>query len=309
MQKKTAIAIHGGAGTIDRSQMSSEKEKEYRKALQQALTEGSIILEKGGSSLDAVCAAVVMLEENPLFNAGKGSVFNHDGKHEMDASIMRGESLEAGAVAGICGPRNPVLLAREVMEKSGHVLLCGRGAEQFARERGLEFMPDDWFSTEFRKNQLEDALKEGEVRLDHGGGKKFGTVGAVALDALGNLAAATSTGGMTNKKFGRLGDSPIIGAGTYADNATCAVSCTGSGEFFIRSVTAFNVSALMEYGGKSLWEAAEYVVHSKLAAIGGDGGLIAVDSRGNIAMPFNTPGMYRACRQANGHTEIRIWED
>lgn len=309
MQKRTAIAIHGGAGTIDRSRMNPEKEREYRMALRDALYEGALVLDKGGSSLDAVCAAVIMLEENPLFNAGKGSVFNHDGKHEMDASVMRGDSLEAGAVAGICGPRNPVLLAREIMEKSGHVLLCGSGAEQFARERGLEFMPEEWFSTEFRKMQLEEALKEGEVRLDHGGGKKFGTVGAVALDSMGNLAAATSTGGMTNKKFGRLGDSPIIGAGTYADNASCAVSCTGSGEYFIRSVTAFHVASLMEYGGKLLSEAAEYVVHKKLTAIGGDGGLIAVDSLGNVVMPFNTPGMYRACRHANGETEIRIWED
>lgn len=309
MQKIRAIAIHGGAGTIDRAQMSPEREMEYRNALQQALNEGCMILDKGGSSLDAVCASVVFMEENPLFNAGRGSVFNHEGKHEMDASVMRGDSLEAGAVAGICGPRNPVLLAREVMENSGHVLLCGKGAEQFARTMGLEFMPEEWFSTEFRKKQLEEALKEDDFRLDHGGGKKFGTVGAVALDTMGNLAAATSTGGMTNKKFGRLGDSPIIGSGNYADNRTCAVSCTGSGEYFIRAVAAFRLASLMEYGEKPLSEAADYVVNKKLAEMGGDGGLVAVDSKGNIAMPFNTPGMYRACRKPNGEIEIRIWKD
>ncbi|MBL7943843.1 MAG: isoaspartyl peptidase/L-asparaginase, partial [Flavobacteriales bacterium] len=241
---KTALAIHGGAGTISRSQMPAEKEAAYRKALEDALSVGIAILENGGHALDAVEAAVMSLEDCPLFNAGRGAVFTHDGRHEMDASLMRGDTLQAGAVAGISGVRHPVQLARRVMENTGHVLLSGAGAVAFAREEGLEFQPDDWFFSEFRHAQWQEALRDDVVRLDHSGEKKFGTVGAVAIDQNGNLAAATSTGGMTNKKWGRVGDTPIIGAGTYADNQVCAISCTGNGEYFIRAVAAYDVACL-----------------------------------------------------------------
>lgn len=303
-----AIAIHGGAGTILKSTMTKDLQQQYEKALEAALNAGYTILKNAGSSLDAVEAAVSSMEDCPLFNAGKGSVFNHIGTHEMDAAIMYGKTLEAGAVCGVSYIKNPVKLARAVMEKSGHVLLCGQGAEQFAQQQGIELADDDYFYNELRYKQWQEALQEGSVLLDHSE-KKFGTVGAVALDIGGNLSATTSTGGMTNKQFGRIGDSPLIGAGTYANNHTCAVSCTGHGELFIRSVVAYDVSCLMEYGGLSLHEACDKVVMDKLVKIGGEGGLIAIDHQGNISMPFNSEGMYRACRSNGKEAIISIYKD
>lgn len=289
------IAIHGGAGTISRSLLTPEKEKAYRQGLSDALTSGENILRAGGSAMDAVIAAVVSLEDCPLFNAGRGSVFTAEGFHEMDASLMRGDNLDAGAVAGVSGVKNPVLLAKAIMEKSDHVLLAGKGAEAFAREQGLVFETESYFHDEFRWNQLQEAKREGRVQLDHTApeDRKFGTVGAVARDKNGHLAAATSTGGMTNKKFKRIGDSPVIGAGTYANNTTCAVSCTGHGEFFIRAVVAYDISCLMEYKGLTLQQACQVVVMDKLVKIGGEGGLIAIDHTGQIELPFNSEGMYR----------------
>ncbi|MCW3124233.1 MAG: isoaspartyl peptidase [Flavipsychrobacter sp.] len=301
-----SIAIHGGAGTILRSTMTAELQQQYEQALLEALNAGHSILAAGGRSLDAVAAAVVSLEDFPLFNAGKGSVFNNTGKHEMDAAIMYGDGLQAGAVCGVSNIKNPVLLAKAVMEHSGHVLLSGKGAEDFGRAQQLPFEDDSYFYSEQRYAQWQQALKEDVVQLDHTV-KKFGTVGAVALDKQGNLSAATSTGGLTNKKFGRVGDSPIPGAGTYANNDTCAISCTGVGELFIRSVVAYDISCLMEYRGLSLKEACDIVVQHKLVKIGGEGGLVAVDKDGNIAMPFNSEGMYRACRNTAGSTEISIY--
>lgn len=286
------LAIHGGAGTILRSSMTPELQAQYEQGLHNALDAGYKILQAGGSALDAVQAAVVSLEDFPMFNAGRGSVFNNTGKHEMDASIMNGSDLNAGAVSGISNVKNPVLLARTIMDKSEHVLLCGAGAEQFAKLQGLEFADDAYFYNQHRYEQWQKALAEDSISLDHND-KKFGTVGAVALDAQGNLAAATSTGGMTNKKFGRMGDSPLIGAGTYANNNTCAISCTGHGELFMRSVVAYDISCLMEYKGLSLKEACDIVVHDKLVKIGGEGGLVAIDKHGNIELPFNSEGMYR----------------
>jgi beta-aspartyl-peptidase (threonine type) len=256
-------------------------------------------LRQGGAAVDAVIAAIAAMEDNPLFNAGRGAVFTKKGVHEMDACIMRGDTKEAGAVCGVAGVKNPVKLARAVMERSGHVLLSGQGAEEFGRAQGMEFADEAYFYTQQRYDQWQQALKEDRVQLDHSD-KKFGTVGAVALDAFGNLAAATSTGGMTNKKFGRVGDSPVPGAGTYANNATCAISCTGHGELFLRAVVAHDISCLMEYRGLSLQEACDLVVQDKLVKIGGEGGLVAVDTNGRIAMPFNSEGMYRACRSADG---------
>ena len=289
------IAIHGGAGTISRSLLTPEKEKAYRQGLSDALTAGENILRAGGSAMDAAIAAVVSLEDCPLFNAGRGSVFTAEGFHEMDASLMRGDNLDAGAVAGVSGVKNPVLLAKAIMEKSDHVLLAGKGAEAFAREQGLVFETESYFHDEFRWNQLQEAKREGRVQLDHTApeDRKFGTVGAVARDKNGHLAAATSTGGMTNKKFKRIGDSPVIGAGTYANNTTCAVSCTGHGEFFIRAVVAYDISCLMEYKGLTLQQACQVVVMDKLVKIGGEGGLIAIDHTGQIELPFNSEGMYR----------------
>lgn len=302
---KYGLAIHGGAGTITRALLTAEKEAAYKKGLADALLAGENILREGGSAMDAVIAAVVSLEDCPLFNAGRGSVFTAEGKHEMDASLMRGDNLDAGAVAGVSGVRNPILLAKAIMEKSDHVLLAGKGAESFAREQGLSFEPESYFHDEFRWNQLQDALREGRVQLDHTAtkDKKFGTVGAVARDRQGNLAAATSTGGMTNKKFNRIGDSPLIGAGTYANNTTCAISCTGHGEYFIRSVVAYDVSCLMEYKGLTLQQACEVVVIEKLVKIGGEGGLIAIDHNGNIELPFNSEGMYRG-KVTEGETSM-----
>lgn len=286
------LAIHGGAGTILRSSMTAELQQQYEQGLQDALQAGYSVLQGGGSAVDAVQAAVVSLEDFPLFNAGRGSVFNNAGGHEMDASIMDGSSIDAGAVSGIRNVKNPVLLARTIMDKSEHVLLCGQGAEQFAKQQGLQFEDDTYFYVQHRYEQWQKALKEDSISLDHND-KKFGTVGAVALDANGNLAAATSTGGMTNKKFGRMGDSPIIGAGTYANNNTCAISCTGHGELFIRAVVAYDISCLIEYKGLSLKEACNVVVHDKLVTIQGEGGLVAIDKFGNIELPFNSEGMYR----------------
>ena len=307
--KKFAIALHGGAGTILRSAMTPEKEAAYTAALQAALNIGYAILENGGSALEAVEQTVVSLEDCPLFNAGRGSVFTADGKHEMDASIMDGLTRDAGAVSMVSGVRNPIALARLVMAESGHVMLAGAGAMDFARSMKVPFEPESYFHDDFRWNQWQEMRGSDGFQLDHSAKKdeKFGTVGAVALDIKGNIAAATSTGGMTNKKFGRIGDSPIIGAGTYAHNKTCAVSCTGSGEFFIRGVVAYDVSCLMEYKGLSLQAACDEVVQRRLMEIGGDGGLVALDAAGNIALVFNTEGMYRACRDSGGRNEVAIY--
>lgn len=301
------LAIHGGAGTILRSSMTAELQQQYEQGLQDALQAGYSVLQSGGSAVDAVQAAVVSLEDFPLFNAGRGSVFNNIGRHEMDASIMDGKNIDAGAVSGISHVKNPVLLARTVMDKSEHVLLCGQGAEQFAKQQGLQFEDDAYFYVQHRYEQWQQALKEDSISLDHND-KKFGTVGAVALDANGNLAAATSTGGMTNKKFGRMGDSPIIGAGIYANNNTCAISCTGHGELFIRSVVAYDISCLMEYKGLSLKEACDVVVHDKLVKIQGEGGLVAIDKHGNIELPFNSEGMYRGYATEN-ERKVMIYKD
>ena len=308
METPFGIAIHGGAGTILRSAMTDALQLQYTVALQAALNAGHEILMSGGSSLDAVEAAVVSLEDFPLFNAGKGSVLNHEGKYEMDAAIMCGKSLAAGAVGAVSSVKNPVRLARRVMDKSEHVLLFGAGAEQFATEQGVTIVDQEYFYTEARFLQWQEAKKEQKVMLDHSD-KKFGTVGAVALDVHGNLAAATSTGGMTNKRYGRVGDSPVIGAGTYADNNTCAISCTGHGEYFLRAVVAHDVSCLMEYKGLSLQDACDLVVKDKLVKLGGEGGLIAIDTLGNIALPFNSEGMYRGFRSGNTPPVVRIYKD
>lgn len=305
-----SLAIHGGAGTILRSAMSPEKEAAYTQALQEALAAGERVLHSGGTALDAVVAAVSSLEDCPLFNAGRGAVFNAVGGHEMDASIMDGTNRMAGAVAGIQGIRNPIRLAREVMEHTEHVLLIGEGAMAFADARGYERMPADYFHDDFRHAQWKEVQGTEAVQLDHTiKDRKFGTVGAVALDTHGHLAAGTSTGGITNKKFGRVGDSPVIGAGTWAWDRTCAVSCTGSGEYFLRGVVAYDVSCLMEYRGLSLEEACQEVIHKRLLEINGDGGLIAVDTLGNIALPFNTEGMYRASVRSGEAPFVGIYGD
>lgn len=304
------IAIHGGAGTILRSSMTPELQQQYEQGLDAALNAGYDILAAGGNATDAVEAAVKSLEDFPLFNAGRGSVFNNKGMHEMDAAIMNGATQEAGAVCGIAHVKNPVAVARMVMEKSGHVMLAGAGAEEFARTQGVEYADDQYFYTQQRYDQWQQAMQENVVQLDHTVKQenKKGTVGAVALDKQGNLAAATSTGGLTNKKFGRIGDSPVIGAGTYANNNTCAISCTGVGELFIRSVVAYDISCLMEYKGLTLQQACDLVVMDKLVKIEGEGGLVAVDKDGNICMPFNSEGMYRACKHSGGRKEILIYK-
>lgn len=310
MDRKFSIVIHGGAGTLIKGLMTPEKEEQYKKALEVALESGYKVLDNGGNAVDAVEAAVIELENSPLFNAGKGSVFTNNGTHEMDAAIMDGKSLDAGAVSLITGIKNPVTLAREVMDKSNHVFLAGEGAMGFADSLGYKLETPDYFYDEFRYQQWQDIKDLDTFQLDHSDKKdsKFGTVGAVACDKNGNIAAATSTGGMTNKRWGRVGDSPIIGAGNYANNKTCAVSCTGSGEFFIRGVVAYDVSCLMEYKGLTLEEAASEVINKRVLEIGGDGGLIAVDSKGNIAMPFNTEGMYRAYKTSSEEKEILIYK-
>ena len=309
------IVIHGGAGTILKEDMSSELEKAYLKSLEEALAGGYKILENGGSAIEAVKASTVILEDSILFNAGRGSVFTKKGVHEMDAAIMDGKSLAAGAVAGVRNIRNPVLLAAEVMSESNHVFLSGEGAIDFAIARGIKPEADEYFFSQFRYDQWKSMRDSDNYSLDHSNdqfeqlmkNKKFGTVGAVAFDQQGNLAAATSTGGMTNKRYGRIGDTPIIGSGTYANNKTCAISCTGHGEPFIRAVVAYDVSCLMEYRGLTLQEACEEVVLKKLVSIQGEGGLIAVDSNGIPAMVFNSAGMYRAFRTNNGVQEVSIY--
>lgn len=353
------LVIHGGAGTIQKSQMSPEREKAYHDALDQALTRGEAILKRGGTALDAVEAVVTYLEDNPLFNAGKGAVFTNEGRNELDAAIMDGRNQAAGSVSAVTTVRNPILAARLVMEKSGHVMLMGKGAEDFAKEQGLEIVDPSYFHTDdrwrglerarerdsleqlkrlraFNRPELDDLvieLQELEAKLNETTDReeqmellrevgvirqqirdiphedRFGTVGAVALDKHGNLAAATSTGGMNNKRFGRVGDAPIIGAGTYANNKTVAISCTGWGEFFIRLVMAKSISDMMEFGNMGLEEAAQEMIMKRLPALGGDGGLIAVDKDGNIAMPFCTSGMYRGFVKEGGKRETKIYKE
>jgi len=308
--KTFSLAIHGGAGTLVKGMMTPELEAKYTLALKQALEAGFKLLEVGKTAVEAVEESVRLLEDSPLFNAGKGSVFTATESHEMDASIMDGKTLNAGGVSLITGIKNPVTLARDVMEKSEHVFLAGEGAMQFAKELDYKLEDASYFYDEFRHKQWLEIKDTDSFQLDHSKKKdsKFGTVGAVACDQDGNIAAATSTGGMTNKKWGRVGDSPMIGAGNYANNKTCAISCTGSGEFFIRGVVAYDVACLMEHKGMSLEAASNEVINKRILEIGGDGGLIAVDAEGNIAMPFNTEGMYRALKSSNGKDEVSIYK-
>ncbi|WP_375579018.1 isoaspartyl peptidase/L-asparaginase [Marivirga tractuosa] len=291
--KKFVLAIHGGAGTILKKNITAEKEEAYHEALREALESGNDILNKKGTAIEAVAVAVSVMEDSPLFNAGKGSVYSNSGKNEMEASIMEGEKLRAGAIAGVRNVKNPIQLAKSILFDDDFVYLIGKGAEEYADNRKLEKVADEYFQTRFREEQWLAAKGEGKVLLDHDADKKFGTVGAVALDIDGNLAAATSTGGLTNKKYGRIGDSSVIGSGTYANNNTCAISCTGYGEFFLRAIVAYDVSCLMEYKGLSLKEACEQVVMKKLVEMKGEGGLIALDSNGNYEFSFNSEGMYR----------------
>jgi beta-aspartyl-peptidase (threonine type) len=311
-EKPFAIAIHGGSGTIEKGEFSPEREQEVRAALEGAVRAGHEVLAAGGSSLDAVTRAVTLLEDSPHFNAGRGAVFNAEGVNELDASIMEGAGLRAGAVAAVRRVRNPVLLARKVMEESAHVMLMGEGAETFAREHGIAFEDDAYFHTDYRWQQLQKAKSAGDsdaTFLSETPDRWFSTVGAVALDSDGNVAAATSTGGMTNKRWGRVGDSPIIGAGTYADNRSCAVSATGHGEYFIRATVARDICARMQFTGVSLEEAAGEVVGKQLTELGGDGGVIAVDPEGNLALVFNTSGMYRASIDRSGKVYVAIFGD
>ena len=311
-----SLVIQGGAGTIQREKMTRELEAAYLKGLQDSLDAGFKILEDGGTAINAVKAAVVVLEDNILFNAGRGSVFTKDGFQEMDASIMDGTTLKAGAVAGVRNIRNPIELADAVMRNSTHVFLCGNGANDFAIQQQIKQEPDDYFFSQFRYDQWKATQDSDNYSLDHNHqelekfmkDKKFGTVGAVACDQEGNIAAATSTGGMTNKKYGRVGDTPMIGAGTYANNKTCAVSCTGHGELFIRAVAAYDVSCLMEYKGMTLQEAINTVVNEKLVKIGGEGGIIGVDALGNAALIFNSTGMYRGLKNNIGVNEVAIYK-
>ncbi len=309
-----SIAIHGGAGTITRADLSAEQEAAYQAKLTEALNAGHAILADGGTSMDAVVAAIQIMEESPLFNSGRGAVYTFDGEHELDASIMDGASLEAGAVAGVKTVKSPIELARAVMEKSVHVMLSGAGAEQFAEEQGLELVDNSYFNTERRFEQLERAreklgLADKQAYLALDDKYKMGTVGAVALDQHGNLAAATSTGGMTAKRYGRIGDSPIIGAGTWADNASCAVSATGHGEYFIRYHVAADICSRVKYLKQSVVQAGDAVIHDVLLPAGGTGGVIIVDAEGNVHMPFNTEGMYRASRVGNGEINVAIYKD
>lgn len=305
------MVIHGGAGTILRENMTAETEAEYRAKLDEALQTGYAILNDGGTAMDAVIATINVMEDSPLFNAGKGAVFTANGENELDAAVMDGNTLNAGAVSGVRHIRNPINLARLVMDESPHVMLSGTGAEEFARQFGIEEVDPEYFRTERRWEQLLRAreAEAEDMSMASYPDLKFGTVGAVALDLQGNLAAGTSTGGMTNKKFGRIGDAPIIGAGTYANNETCAVSATGHGEYFIRSVVAHDIAALMEYKGLSLEEASRFVVKDRLVERGGSGGIIAIDAKGNMAMPFNTPGMYRGWITADGTSSVLIYGD
>lgn len=310
MNMEYALVIHGGAGTITRDNMTAETEAAYRAALTEALRAGQEVLASGGTALDAVGATIMVMEDSPLFNAGKGAVFTNDGRNELDAAIMDGKTLNAGAIAGVTRVRNPIQLARAVMDKSPHVMLAGAGAEEFAREQGITLVSPTYFFTQRRFDQLR-AVQENDkdaLLLDHDGDHKYGTVGAVALDKDGNLAAGTSTGGLTNKKWGRIGDSPIIGAGTYASNKSCGVSGTGTGEYFIRLTIARDICALMEYKGYSAQQAADEVVQKRLTAMGGDGGVIVLDHDGAAAYSFNTEGMYRGhLNSANPDPVIGIY--
>jgi L-asparaginase / beta-aspartyl-peptidase len=294
-----AIVIHGGAGPMTKANLDTSLERQYREALTVALHTGKKILEDGGTALDAVEMTIRVMEDNPLFNAGKGAVFTHEGRNELDASIMDGSNLAAGAVAGVTDIKNPISAARMVMTRSPHVLLSGAGASQFAKEQGLDIVPPSYFFTQRRWNDLQEILKK----------EKNGTVGCCALDMHGNLAAGTSTGGMDNKRYNRIGDTPIIGAGTYANNATCAISCTGHGEYFIRWTVAHDISALMEYKGLSIEDAADLVVNKKLVKAGGSGGVIGLDRKGSITMTFNSAGMFRAYATANGKEDVLIFRN
>ena len=325
--EKFTLVIHGGAGTILKKNMTPEKELDYKEKLNEALMTGYAVLSKGGTSIDAVEAAIIIMEDSPLFNAGKGAVFTNEGKNEMDASIMDGSTLEAGSVAMVNTIKNPISAARAVMQSSPHVMMVGEGAVQFAKEQKLELVDSSYFYDEKRYQQWQNIKGSIETELDHSDERaentqeqfnaefsepvdeKFGTVGAVALDVHGNIAAGTSTGGMTNKMYGRVGDSPIIGAGTYANNKTCGVSSTGHGEYFIRGVVAYDISAIMEHKGVSLQEAADEVIHKKLPALGGSGGIISVDSKGNFALTFNTEGMYRGSIREDGKPIVSIYKD
>ncbi|HLN19755.1 MAG TPA: isoaspartyl peptidase/L-asparaginase [Bacteroidales bacterium] len=298
-RQEWAIVIHGGAGGLTKEGLPPQMDSLYRAGLKEALEKGINILSSGGSALDAVEKTINILEDNPLFNAGKGAVFNHDGINELDASIMDGSTLAAGAVTCVTDIKNPVSAARAVMDSSGHVMLSGNGASQFARDQGLEIVDPSYFRTEARYNELLKVLNN----------EKNGTVGCCALDKNGNLAAGTSTGGMTNKRYNRIGDTPIIGAGTYANNNTCAISSTGHGEYFIRWTVAHDISALMEYKGMSVREAASLVINEKLVKAGGSGGVIALDRNGNIAMPFNSKGMFRAYAAADGSSGVYIFKE
>jgi L-asparaginase / beta-aspartyl-peptidase len=308
------LVLHGGAGVIERKNLTAAQEAEYRAKLTEAREAGYAILEKGGAALDAVIAAIVILEDSPLFNAGKGAVFTHDGTCELDASIMDGRTQAAGAIAGVKRIRNPITLARAVMEKSAHVMLAGEGAEKFAVEQGFALVPNEYFHTEHRRRQLEAAKKKAAAKktaardTPEERAARYGTVGCVALDRAGHLAAGTSTGGMTNKRFGRIGDAPIIGAGTYAADATCAISATGWGEYFIRVGVARDIAAQLEYRGTPLKDAAAATI-AKVGALGGDGGVVCIDRAGNIAMPFNTGGMYRAWQLSHGAQGVAMLKD
>jgi L-asparaginase / beta-aspartyl-peptidase len=315
--QKLSIAIHGGAGTILKEDMTPELEAAYLKGLNESLAAGYAVLEEGGTAVNAVKAAIVILEDNMMFNAGRGSVFTKKGVQEMDAAIMNGKDLTAGAVAGVRNVRNPIELAAEVMVNSNHVFLSGKGANDFAIKQGIKLEPDEFFFSQFRYDQWKAIRDSDNYSLDHTHqgleelfkDKKFGTVGAVACDVDGNIAAATSTGGMTNKKYGRIGDSPLIGCGTYANNKTCGISCTGHGEPFIRAVAAHDVSCLMEYKGMSLQQAMQEVVNNKLVKMNGEGGMIGVDAAGNVAMILNSAGMYRGMRNSDGEDYVRIYQD
>ncbi len=310
------LVIHGGAGTILKEDMTPDLEKAYMDGLNQALHAGFAVLEEGGTAVNAVKASLVVLEDHVLFNAGRGAVFTKKGVQEMDAAIMDGQSLAAGAVAGVRNVRNPIELATEVMRNSNHVFLSGKGANDFAIKQGVKLEPDEYFFSQFRYDQWKSIRDSDTYSLDHTHhhleelmrDKKFGTVGAVACDQHGHLAAATSTGGMTNKKYGRIGDSPMIGAGTYANDATCAISCTGHGEMFIRAVASYDVSCLMEYSQLSLQEAMDRVVNTKLKQLNGEGGMIGVDGKGNHAMIFNSAGMYRAVKNSENFSQVLIYQ-
>lgn len=308
------LVIHGGAGTIKRENMTPEREKAYHETLNQALEAGFSVLEDGGKSLDAVIASIKILEDSPLFNAGKGAVFTNEGKNELDASIMDGSNLMAGAVAGVTTIKNPIAAAHAVMTKSEHVMMVGPGAEKFAAEQGLEIVDPSYFFDSLRWQQLQRAKqseggKEASLIDPYSKDKKFGTVGCVALDQFGNIAAGTSTGGMTNKRYGRVGDAPIIGAGTYASNEACGVSATGHGEYFIRLTVARDIASLVEYKNYSLQQAADTVIHSKLQKLGGDGGVVALDRQGNVSMTFNSEGMYRGFIKKKGEGKTFIYKD